>query len=130
MRATLTLFLGLLMLGGSLFPQTDVEEVYKIPALFSHYQLHKQTAGPEFTFWQFLAMHYSPDSAHAKTPHKGVAIPCYNHLATCYVFVLTTPQVIPPALSVIRLLGKRNYFHQITYCFLQSYSLLQPPRRA
>ncbi|RYF45757.1 MAG: hypothetical protein EOO39_50745, partial [Cytophagaceae bacterium] len=68
MRSALALFLGTIMLLGSLFPQTDVEEVYKIPGLIVHYQLHKKSAGSDFDFWQFLDMHYDASSKHAKLP--------------------------------------------------------------
>ena len=127
MKAALALFLGILMLAGSLFPQTDVEEVYKIPGLFSHYQYHKQTAGPDFDFWQFMVMHYSPQSAHAKTPHKGVQLPSYNHLAICYAFVLSKPTLLPAALSLMLVSAKRQFAYLITYCFQHAPCLLQPP---
>ena len=128
MKSTLALFLGLLMLAGSLFPNSDVEEVYKIPGLIAHYQLHKKAAGTDFDFFQFLELHYTMGSKHAKTPHKGVKLPMYNHLAICYVFVLTKPQFIPSAISTLLWRAKQIFVYQNTYCLLRSVSLLQPPR--
>jgi hypothetical protein len=128
MKSALAFCMGLLLLAGSLFPQTDVEEVYKIPGLYGHYQLHKKAAGPRFDFWQFLAMHYSADSKHAKTPHKGVQIPLYNHLSAGFVFVLTRPTLLPLAQSGVLLSQKPAFGYHNGYSFLRAYPLLQPPQ--
>lgn len=128
MRSTVALLLGLLMLAGSLFPQTDVEEVYKLPGLVAHYQFHKQISGPDFDFWQFLDLHYNPDSPHAKTPHKGVGIPFYNHLSTGFVFILSFPQRVVRALTSITLLPTVQFSYQNSYCFQRATTLLQPPQ--
>ncbi|OIN60380.1 hypothetical protein [Arsenicibacter rosenii] len=128
MKSTVALLLGILMLAGSLFPQTDVEEVYKLPGLVSHYQFHKRISGPEFDFWQFLDLHYNPDSPHAKTPHKGVGIPFYNHLSTGFVFILSVPQRMVRTLATVTTLPDRPFYYQNLYQFQQATPLLQPPR--
>ncbi|RRB02765.1 hypothetical protein [Larkinella rosea] len=128
MKSALALLLGVLMLAGSLFPQTDVEEVYKLPGLLSHYQLHRQTAGDDFDFWQFLQLHYSSTSEHAKTPHKGVKLPMYNHLSTGFVFVLNEPQWRPIELPVFVPIRSDRFFYQNLYSFQASIALFQPPR--
>jgi hypothetical protein len=128
MKSPLALIMGLLMMAGSLFPQTDVEEVYKIPGLFGHYQLHKREAGSGFDFWQFLDMHYSINSRHNKTPHKGVKIPLYNHLSAGFVFVLTKPTLVPGALPAEILAQETQFQYANVYQFLRAYPLLQPPQ--
>ncbi len=127
MRTIVALLLSLLLFLGSLFPHTDVEEVYKIPHLIAHYQQHKAAAVADFSFWGFLVLHYSPDSEHAKTPHQGVKIPMYNHLVPGLVFIVTLP-VIFSLLRVVQLLTPRLARYQNTYSYLFSLSLLQPPQ--
>lgn len=116
------------MLAGSLFPQTDVEEVYKLPGLIEHYQLHKKAAGDGFDFWQFLDIHYNTASKHAKTPHKGVKLPMYNHLSAGFVFILTQLQWRPAIPSGLVLLLPVRFAYENLYSFLQAPFLFQPPR--
>jgi hypothetical protein len=78
MKEYTSFLLSLVLFLGSLFPQTDVEEVFKIPQLVPHYLEHKQTVTIEFTFIDFLVMHYSMDSDHARAPHPSTNIPLHN----------------------------------------------------
>ncbi|MEZ0608509.1 hypothetical protein ACAW74_08335 [Fibrella sp. WM1] len=128
MKSITAFFLGLLILAGSLFPQTDVEEVYKIPGLLAHYQVHKQAAGRDFDFWQFLDMHYNPSSEHAKTPHKGVKIPLFNHLSLGLIFTVPQPQRFCVDLLVERLIYQPHFSYQNLYCFRAAALLFQPPQ--
>ncbi|UHG94659.1 hypothetical protein [Spirosoma oryzicola] len=130
MKSVTSLFLGILLLVGSLFPQTDVEEVYKIPGLLAHYQLHKKTAPRGFDFWQFLDMHYNASSQHAKLPHEGVKIPLYNHLSAGFVFTLTPfqPQRIPAELVSLIPWPQVHFSYENLYSFLNISFLFQPPQ--
>jgi hypothetical protein len=126
-RTIVALLLSLLLFLGSLFPHTDVEEVYKIPQLIAHYQQHKAATPTGLGFWDFLVMHYSPGSEHAKTPHEGVEIPMYSHVLPGLVFIVTFP-VIFSLLHVVRLLPPRVASYQNRYAYLFSLSLLEPPQ--
>ncbi|PRY41988.1 hypothetical protein CLV58_105190 [Spirosoma oryzae] len=130
MKSVTSLFLGLLLLVGSLFPQTDVEEVYKIPGLVSHYQLHKQSAGQDFDFWQFLDMHYNASSTHAKLPHDGVKIPLYNHLSLGFVFTLpmAPKQEIVSEPAVVMHWPQVYSAYQNLYAYQNTSFLFQPPQ--
>lgn len=130
MKSGTSLFLGLLLLAGSLFPQTDVEEVYKIPGLIAHYNLHKQTAPRNFDVWQFLDMHYNASSKHARQSHKGVTIPLYNHLSAGFVFTLTPfqPQRKPAELVALIPWPQVHFSYQNLYSFLTISFLFQPPQ--
>ncbi|ADB39546.1 hypothetical protein [Spirosoma linguale] len=128
MKSVVALFLGMLMLAGSLFPQTDVEEVYKLPGLVSHYKLHKQAAGDGFDFWQFLELHYNIASKHAKTPHKGVKLPMYNHLSSGFVFILTYLQWRPDVAAGLLILLPVRFSYENLYSFQVNSPLFQPPR--
>lgn len=130
MKSTLALFLGIIMLLGSLFPQTDVEEVYKIPGLIVHYQLHKKSAGSDFDFWQFLDMHYDASSKHAKLPHKGVKIPLYNHLSAGFVFTLSPfqPQAVPTELVTLIPWPQVHFSYENLYAYQNPSFFFQPPQ--
>jgi len=128
MKSVMALFLSVLLFLGSLFPQTDVEEVYKIPGLLAHYQVHKKTASRDFDFWQFLDMQYNASSQHAKLPHKGVKIPLYNHLSTGFVFTLTQPQRLPAEHLITLPLPEVRFAYQNLYTHQQSSFLFQPPQ--
>ena len=130
MKSITSLFLGLLFLAGSLFPQTDVEEVYKIPGLLTHYQFHKKTGGRDFDFWQFMDMHYNASSQHAKQPHKGVEIPLYNHLSTGFVFTLTVFQFQRNAVPLVTLIPwpQVHFAYENLYAYQNTTFLFQPPR--
>lgn len=61
MKALVSILLSILFTAGSLFPGTDVEEVYKVPILLKHYQEHRAEAaqeGQDFSF-NFTASPYS-----------------------------------------------------------------------
>lgn len=129
MKSATALFLGILLLAGSLFPQTDVEEVFKIPNLLTHYQLHKRASGKNFNFWQFLDMHYNASSKHARLPHKGVKIPLFNHLSMGFVFTLTQFQRLASRPCIIPVLPKVWYAYQNLYSYQNLSFILQPPQR-
>ncbi|GAB3974513.1 hypothetical protein GCM10028806_30350 [Spirosoma terrae] len=131
MKSATSLFLGILLFVGSLFPQTDVEEVFKLPYLLAHYQTHKLTASADFTFWQFLDMHYNASSRHAKQPHEGVKIPLYNHLSTGFIFTLTQPQPrhIPSMLEELIPWPQVNFAYENLYSYQTISFLFQPPQR-
>ncbi|WP_019991294.1 hypothetical protein [Rudanella lutea] len=128
MKSVTALCLGILLLVGSLFPQTDVEEVFKLPGLVTHYQWHKQIAKGDIDIWQFLEMHYGLSSKHAKTDHEGVKIPLYNHLSAGFVFVLSAPQFVPARLETFLNWPSIHFTYENLYSFLRVAPLLQPPR--
>lgn len=128
MKSAVALFMGILMLAGSLFPQTDVEEVYKIPGMIAHYKVHKRDAGADFNFQQFLELHYSIASKHAQTPHKGAELPMYNHLSSGFVFILAQLQWKPDERFEFIVLMPLRFAYQNLYSFQTASLLFQPPR--
>lgn len=126
MKRCTAFFLSFLMFAGSLFPQTDIEEVYKIPGLFTHFQEHRAKA--DLSFWQFLEMHYSPLSRHARTPHPHTKIPFYNHMSAGFLFVLTEQgtSLDPPSVSYFSF--SHHFQYAVSYVFQTFGSLLRPPQ--
>lgn len=127
MKPVFAILLSFLLLAGSLFPQTDVEEIYKIPQLLTHYHEHQKSAGPDFSFIDFLILHYSLSSDHAQTPHSEANLPMYSHLCTGLAFVLPNQ---PCLLFIYALPLSPQYssHYQKEYSCLFSFSILQPPQ--
>lgn len=116
------------MLAGSLFPQTDVEEVFKIPGLVSHYQTHKQAANTDFDFWQFLDLHYNTASKHAHMPHQGTKLPMYNHLSVGFVFIISQLNWLPTVCLGLILRLPAQFSYENSYSFQSASWLFQPPQ--
>lgn len=128
MKEYTSLLLSTLLFLGSLFPQTDVEEVFKIPQLLPHYLEHKHTAQADFDFLDFLILHYSPGSDHAQTPHPSTNIPMHNHVMTGMAFII--PGLLQLDLYTFDPCPIYQSIYKNTYAYLFSYSFLQPPRIA
>jgi hypothetical protein len=128
MKEYTSLLLSLLLFLGSLFPQTDVEEVFKIPQLLPHYLEHKQTAQLDFDFLDFLILHYSPGSDHAQTPHPSTNIPMHNHVMTGMAFIM--PDLLQVDLYTFNPCTIYQSIYKNTYSYVFAYSFLQPPQHA
>ncbi len=127
MKKLLSLSLALLLFCGSLLPQGDVEELFKIPYLIQHYyQEHSNQA-----FLDFLAEHYGngtnaqvhqqADQDHQKLPlkqhdHQGLQI--FNFLPSFWSATLTSSET--PRIDSF--LDSKNLYH-----FIQSSKFLRPP---
>lgn len=95
-QLVLGLLVSLFGLGG-MFPGTDIEEAFKLPALVHHYQEHKAEAGKEsISFLDFLAQHYGPDAAtrHKGDDHEHDQLPMVKHLNHLSEWVI--PEIIVP----------------------------------
>ena len=64
MRATIAVFLGLLMLLGSVVPENNLGELAKLPELVKHYEFHHSAAGGGLNFGEFIAEHYGAGTRH------------------------------------------------------------------
>jgi hypothetical protein len=128
MKEYTSLLFSILLFLGSLFPQTDVEEVFKIPQLLPHYLEHKQSAQSDFNFIDFLIMHYTPGSEHAQAPHPSTNIPMHNHVMTGMAFIM--PDLLQLDLHTVNFCTAFRTVYKNTYSYLFSYTFLQPPRLA
>ncbi len=73
MKKTLALFLFVLFFFGALIPKVGMEQSFKANEILKHFQDHKLQAKGQFSFADFLWLHYSADSKHAKTTkHPGL----------------------------------------------------------
>jgi len=116
---------AILLFLGSLFPFSDMEEVFKLPALLKHYQEHKQRAPKEdFNFFDFLALHYL-DANHSNAEEHD--LPLYQHECSASVFIMPSFADFTIRVSDFTDIKYSNLFH-FNYFYQYTGFLLQPPR--
>ena len=128
MKSVVALFLGFVFFLGSIFPNTDVDEVYKIPNLIQHYFEHKKEVGADFGFWHFLQLHYGLGSTHAKTHKTDASLPMFQHHCSGFTFVLPLTLSFSYQLPAASFTQLRHSFYQNTYAYLFSITHLRPPK--
>jgi len=126
MKNVLAYVLFAIMFTGGLLPKVGMEQAIKANELVKHFQDHKKQAPAGFSFADFLWMHYSADSKHAKTTSHpslpsfdfsgamGVVLPC-----VAFFFTVTV------ALIIAR---RRSDFYENNYHFAMERVLIAPPR--
>ncbi len=130
MKPIVALVLAFLFLIGSLFPRTDMEEVFKIPNLVQHYLEHKEKATQGFSFLDFLNLHYGINSTHAQTHQKEHAsVPMFHAHCAGLTFVLPVSYFMWKAIPEVVLSSLYTSFYHNTYQYLFSFSFLRPPRK-
>ena len=127
MKTFTSIFLGILIFIGSLFPKTGIEELRKIPQLINHYQEHLKTEN--INFFNFLIKHYASDHATNGHAHQGhPTLPSMHSGAPVFVFVVPfySLNFISNFVSIL-FLQKINFYNTL-YNFIYTSSLLQPPK--
>lgn len=125
MKSLVSIFLATLFFAGSLFPKSDMDELFKIPALFEHYSEHKAKSKGELSFMDFLLMHYAVGSTHDEASHDK--LPLSMDMCTGIICVLqsTFYQIVHPNTHFVK---PSFSFYCLQYSFLSVFSLLNPPR--
>jgi hypothetical protein len=122
MKNLLSIFFAvLLFLGGLLF--NDMEEVYKIPSLFTHFQEHKEEAKGEFSFLDFLLLHYASD--HRDDPENS-HLPFLEHNVPPLAFTISF--VENWKMLIIPIINDHNFFYKLPCYEEVVFSYLQPPK--
>jgi hypothetical protein len=109
----------------------DQHDLSKIPYLLQHYRQH-QLANTEFSFNEFLNLHYGSKSAQhdgeEHQNHKG--LPFKNHDCSGYTHTLLAKQYyITPGVQQEKDQDYPN-FYQSTFSFLFAANIWQPPKTA
>ncbi len=127
MRRFIAVILFATIFLGSLVPKVNWSQSIKLSELVTHYYQHKRDAPKDFNVWDFLVMHYSADSPHAKTKHPS--LPSFDIHGVSYLYVI--PSFISfsndtPTLSFVE---KEDHFSWLNnYVFSAEKRLLNPPR--
>ena len=109
---------------GSLFPKLEVAELAKIPQLIEHYYEHRQQEGTQFTFLDFLQMHYTAEHGKANCHHN---LPFF-HISSGLSFILSDFYLALPGPALYGVSRKVNFGYTDHYSFQSVSHLLQPPR--
>lgn len=83
MKSFFSISFAILFFLGSLFPKTDMEELFKVPILLKHYLIkHSDT-----NFFVFLSIHYSQANQNTDIEHEK--LPLQSHCPEyCYCFLV------------------------------------------
>lgn len=81
MKTTLALVMALSIWVHSILPGLSVVELNKLPALFHHYQKHKQLSNG-LSFISFLEMHYADAAHHKQDQKEHHKLPFADHQST------------------------------------------------
>ena len=132
MRQLVLWFLVALFSLGSLFPGTDVEEAFKLPALVMHYGQHLEENPADSSFLSFLGQHYGPEAGakHAGQGHDNEhdQLPMVKHGVHLGYWLIPTMTWPMPTMAVYKVVVPQNG----TLCQLQGHDpfsgLKQPPQ--
>ena len=126
MKRLFAISFATLLFLGSLFPFSDMEEVFKLPALLNHYLEHKQRTSEteDFNFVDFLALHYLDENHSSAEEHD---LPLYQHECSALVFIMPSAADFTIRVSDLIDIKYNNLFH-LNYFYQYTGFLLQPPR--
>ncbi len=126
MRRFIAVILFTTIFLGSLVPKVNWGQSIKLSELVTHYYQHKRDAPKDFNLWDFLVMHYSANSVHAKTKHPS--LPSFDINGVSYLYVI--PSFISFSnTSTVSFVEKVNHFSWLNnYFFSVEKIFLNPPR--
>jgi hypothetical protein len=126
MKNVLAYVLFAIMFAGGLLPKVGMEQAIKANELVKHFQDHKKQAPAGFSFADFLWMHYSADSKHAKTTSHP-SLPSFD-FSGAMGFVLPAVAFFFTASVALIIARRRSEFYENNYHFAMERVLIAPPR--
>ena len=126
MRRFIAVILFVTIFLGSLVPKVNWGQSIKLSELVTHYYQHKREATKDFNVWDFLVMHYSANSKHAKTKHPS--LPSFDINGVSYLYLISTfiSFSSPAEFSFVE---KEDHFSWLNnYFFSVETNLLNPPQ--
>ena len=126
MKNVLAYVLFAIMFAGGLLPKVGMEQAIKANELVKHFQDHKKQAPAGFSFADFLWMHYSADSKHAKTTGHP-SLPSFD-FSGAMGFVLPTVAFFFTTAVALIIARRRSVFYENNYHFAMERVLIAPPR--
>jgi hypothetical protein len=126
MKNVLAYVLFAIMFAGGLLPKVGMEQAIKANELVKHFQDHKKQAPAGFSFADFLWMHYSADSKHAKTTSHP-SLPSFD-FSGAMGFVLPAVAFFFTMAVALIIARRRSEFYENNYHFAMERVLIAPPR--
>ncbi|MBK7385132.1 MAG: hypothetical protein IPI81_17645 [Flavobacteriales bacterium] len=123
-------WLAILILGTYLCSVTELHQLFKIPALFSHYSEDVQER-PDEGFFCFLADHYFEGTHHeAEDQEDHGDLPFHGH-HDCTSHSVQIGSIEPNGITVIHMAitpSEQPLLDDASYSFLLSRDVWQPPK--
>ena len=126
MKNVLAYVLFVLLFASGLLPKVGMEQAIKATELVKHFQDHKKQAPAGFSFADFLWMHYSADSKHAKTTSHP-SLPSFDFSGAMGYVLLSVAFFFTVAAALI-IARRRSEFYENNYRFAMERVLIAPPR--
>jgi hypothetical protein len=133
MKQVLTLFLGIYLAAASILPAAIWEECVKLPQLWEHYQLHRESA-PDLTLIDFISLHYGAESPKHQNQHDHSQIPFkapHHSLCVSWHLAFIPLPIITPlllALPTFLLLHRPLVNYDGTTLAERAFSFFHPPK--
>jgi hypothetical protein len=111
-----------------LFGNTELNQVFRLPQLISHYFQHSRI-DPGINFFEFLAMHYGGDDGTDADNTEDSKLPCHNTTQNT-ISVFFSPMVIDISSCLFSLHTRPDYNSRLVTGISSKHVLLilQPPR--
>lgn len=106
-------------------PRSNFRELEKIPSMFSHFQEHKRKTAGEFTFMEFMVLHFSVGSEHHEPVHE-TDLPLHGGVTTSFAFMLPSQFSISKSLEEFAIKHYKPF--SINYQFQYASAWFQPPQ--
>jgi hypothetical protein len=124
MKRRIARFFAVWLFLGSLFPQTDLEELCKVPMLWIHYQ----TEHAELSVSAYLQLHYSSEVGEDCPAHDSLPMQKHAHAPLSLFFVpFEAPFFLPAPLLHAEAVAFVA-FRQAHYRFQPENALFSPPK--
>ena len=95
--------------------------------MLAHFYEHKSKTATDFTFSEFLILHFSPGSSHHEPSHE-TELPLHNGVAASFLF--TIPSQWSFNATFEELANKHFKPFSVNYHFLYTSTWFQPPQQA
>ena len=107
-------------------PKVNLGQSIKLPKLVSHFYEHKRAAPQDFDLYDFLVMHYSADSDHAKTKHP--TLPTFDFNGMSYLYLLPSNITFSDVPSIVSIIKEDHFNWLNNYTLAIKKALLNPPQ--
>lgn len=119
----------ILLLLGSLLPQSDFSQLRRLPQLFAHYDVHIEQAadqGTTLSFGEFLFIHFIHPDQHQHGDNSHQELPL-QHIGTGYIAALPSVSAIPMPSHEVSLLQAPSFAVKIGFSRDFTGMILRPP---
>lgn len=133
MRRFSAYFFSFYILLGSILPSMECwEELMYLPKLIQHFEKHQEESNGSITFFEFMQMHYSSASSHAKDApesekHQHETLPSLNGYSLHAYVLPEFPFKVSDSTNITDFAFTPQFWWNNLYSFHHSTSIINPP---